>query len=501
MKKRILSAIMAGMILLSFASCSSEQSSSTDADTSSATQTTEATETTVDASSSDEEEVKTAELVGEYELAENIEDGAILHAWCWSFNTIRENLEDIAAAGFTSIQTSPINECKVGENGGMQLQDKDDSVNNGKWYYHYQPTNYTIGNYQLGTEEEFKALCEEADKYGIKIIVDAVVNHMTSDANAISDDIYNITDEPFHNNGGINDYSDREEVTQGDLLGLKDLNTQNEDIQNYIQSYLKSCVEAGADGFRYDAAKHIELPDDPEEYASDFWSVILDNGAEFQYGEVLQGGADRSSAYSEILNLTSATYGQYIRNCIINSNISVARWKDYGVSGVSEDKIVTWVESHDNYCNDGSWSQLTEDDVKHGWAIVAARSGGTPLFFSRPAGASITDQWGNNLIGAEGSEFYKSAEVAEVNKFRNHMIGLDETLSNPMDSDELAMIERGDKGAVIVSVSKDDIELENVSSVLADGTYTDRVSGDEFTVKDGIISGTVKAGAIVVLYQ
>ena len=154
---------------------------------------------------------------------------------------------------------------------------------------------------------------------------------------------------------------------------------------------------------------------------------------------------------------------------------------------MSEDRIVTWVESHDNYCNDGTWSQLTEDDVKHAWAIIAARSGGTPLFFSRPAGADITDQWGNNLIGAEGSEFYKSTEVAEINKFRNHMIGLDETLSNPMDNDQLAMIERGDKGAVIVSVSKEDVALENVSTVLADGTYTDRFSGEEFTVQNGII--------------
>lgn len=495
MKKRILSAIMVSLILTGLTACSSEQSSSQDVSSSS---TTEAVESST---SSATEKAEAVEPVGKYELAEKIEDGAILHAWCWSFNTIRENLEDIAAAGFTSIQTSPINECKVGDDGGMQLQDKDGSVNNGKWYYHYQPTNYIIGNYQLGTEEEFRALCEEAEEYGIKIIVDAVVNHMTSDVGAISEDIYEVTDEPFHNYGGISDYSNREEVTQGDLLGLKDLNTQNEDIQKYIQSYLKSCVEAGADGFRYDAAKHIELPDDPEEYASDYWSVILDNGAQFQYGEVLQGGSDRSSAYAEIINLTSATYGQYIRNSVINSNLSVSMWKDYGLNGVSEDRIVTWVESHDNYCNDGTWSQLTEDDVKHAWAIIAARSGGTPLFFSRPAGADITDQWGNNLIGAEGSEFYKSTEVAEINKFRNHMIGLDETLSNPMDNDQLAMIERGDKGAVIVSVSKEDVALENVSTVLADGTYTDRVSGEEFTVQNGIISGTVKAGAIVVLYK
>ena len=47
--------------------------------------------------------------------------GAILHAWSWSLKTITDNLQDIKDAGYTSIQTSPINECKVGEDGGMEL--------------------------------------------------------------------------------------------------------------------------------------------------------------------------------------------------------------------------------------------------------------------------------------------------------------------------------------------------------------------------------------------
>ena len=78
----------------------------------------------------------------------------IMHAWTWSFNTIREHLQEIKDGGFTIVQTSPINECKVGEDGGRQL------FGHGKWYYHYQPTDWTIGNYQLGTRDEFKALCD-----------------------------------------------------------------------------------------------------------------------------------------------------------------------------------------------------------------------------------------------------------------------------------------------------------------------------------------------------
>ena len=42
----------------------------------------------------------------------------ILHAWCWSFNTIRENMKSIADAGFTMVQTSPANHCFIGDGGG-----------------------------------------------------------------------------------------------------------------------------------------------------------------------------------------------------------------------------------------------------------------------------------------------------------------------------------------------------------------------------------------------
>ena len=106
----------------------------------------------------------------EFKTSEKVENGAILQAFCWDFNTIKNSMADIAAAGFSAVQTSPINECLEGENGGMQL------YGNGKWYYHYQPTDFKIGNYQLGTRDEFKEMCDEAEKYGVKVIVDIIAH-------------------------------------------------------------------------------------------------------------------------------------------------------------------------------------------------------------------------------------------------------------------------------------------------------------------------------------
>ena len=92
-------------------------------------------------------------------------DKVILHAWSWSFNTIAENMKDIAAAGYDYVQTSPANTCYVGEEGGMALfSEPGDSVK-GKWYYYYQPTDWKIGNYMLGSRDEFKTMCDSAYKY------------------------------------------------------------------------------------------------------------------------------------------------------------------------------------------------------------------------------------------------------------------------------------------------------------------------------------------------
>ena len=91
-----------------------------------------------------------------YGLTEKISDGVILHAWCWSFNTIRENMKAIADAGFTIVQTPPaqlcVTETKGDKGGGNKL------FGEGYWYYHYQPTDWKTGNYQVGTRDDFKAL-------------------------------------------------------------------------------------------------------------------------------------------------------------------------------------------------------------------------------------------------------------------------------------------------------------------------------------------------------
>lgn len=432
-----------------------------------------------------------------YNLSPTVHDGAILHCWCWSFNTIKENLPQIAEAGFSAIQTSPINQCKVGENGGMQLYGK------GKWYYHYQPTLYTIGNYQLGTLDEFRDMCEAAHSIGVKVIVDVVANHCSGDYNAISSEIKNIPN-AFHPQLEITSWSKRYQVTQGKLSGLWDLNTANPTIQNMIKGYLEECIEAGADGFRYDAAKHIELPNEPvedgKEFSSDFWTNILDNGAEFQYGEVLQGQGDRIADYSQLMSVTASSYGENLRNALEGEKILSRNLNSYQATGVDPQNLVTWVESHDNYCNDESYLQLDDQQIRIGWAIIASKGDTTPLFFSRPNNSSMSNMWGDNLIGPAGNGNYYHPEVAAVNHFRNAMIGESCKIGAIDRNYAHIYVQRGDKGVVIINYSDNDFEV-NTATSMPDGEYTDEAYGRTYTVADGIISGIVKAQTVAVIYD
>ena len=419
----------------------------------------------------------------------SMKEGTVLHAWCWSFNTIKDNMQAIKDAGYTSVQTSPINAVVAGNGGNKNLKN---------WYYQYQPTAYSIGNYQLGTEEEFKEMNRVADQYGIKIIVDAVLNHTTSDYNQISQEIKNIPNWT-HGNAQITNWGNRQEVTQKALLGLYDWNTQNEYVQQYLLKFLKQAVADGADGFRFDAAKHIELPG---EYGSNFWNVILNNGSEFQYGEILQDSISKESDYGKLMSITASNYGQQIRYALKDRRIAAGNLMNYQVSGVDAANLVLWVESHDNYANDDQESTwMNDEDIRLGWSMITARAKGTPLFFSRPVGGGNNTRFpGQSQIGDAGSDLYKDPTVKAVNKFHNAMVGESEYIRNPNGDEQVAMIERGKKGAVIVNLGNGDKQL-NSETTMADGTYTDQVSGRQFNVSNGHITGSVSSRSAVVLYD
>jgi len=275
----------------------------------------------------------------------------------------------------------------------------------------------------------------------------------------------------YHEPKGIDNWDNRYDVTQHDLVGLRDIKTQNPEYHQKVLSMLKRMVSDGASGFRYDTAKHIELPDDPD-YGSQFWPTVLDNGSEFQYGELLQDGTSRDQDYSRYMRITASNYGKNLISAIDGNDFSVDRVLQYD-GNVEPSKLVTWIESHDNYANEDKMSvYLTNDKIKLAWALLAARKSTTPLFFSRPCGGGGENpQFPESAqLGQEGDPLYKDDSVAAVNIFRNMMVNEDENLRNPNGDTNVLMIERGNRGLTIINLKYENYDI-NSETNLADGDY------------------------------
>lgn len=444
-------------------------------------------------------------------------DAPILHAWTWSFNTVAKNMRDIADAGYKFVQISPAQACYVGDGGGMALfSEPGDSVM-GKWYYYYQPTDWTIGNYMLGTRDQYREMCDSARHYGVDVIVDVLPNHTAIDHHAVLPGLDNAVgghDNLYHANGfkPITQWNDRLECTTGEMGRLPDVNTENPDFQYYYLQYVNDLINLGARGFRYDTAKHIGLPSDPldpKSVRNNFWDVatgregvkgltLLMPDSLYIYGEVLQDKNVKETEYAEYIDLTASAYGHVLRDALGKGSaagIDLGDWHH----PVAPEHLVTWVESHDTYCNAHESAGLTDDQIRMGWVFLSSRAGGShPLFFSRPNNSTRENYWGDNRIGARGNAEFKHPEVVAVNKFRTAMTGLPETIATSKDGAVVSVM-RGDKGMTLVNLS-DKKQKVKMATALPDGTYTDGVSGAVFTVRKGMVSGHLAPVTSAILY-
>ena len=442
-------------------------------------------------------------------LRDKVGDGVMLHAFNWSYNTIKENLPAIAAAGYTTVQTSPVQQPKDYSTSGDVT---------GQWWKLYQPISFHIAEQSwLGTKDDLKSLCDEADKYGIKIICDIVSNHIANADETRPDTVSNQVKkyEPdFYKKrrtytrtykGNASD-SSVQAVVQGHVSNCPDLVTNDTAVQTYIINLLKECIDCGVDGFRFDAAKHIETEDDGE-YASDYWKNITTSASSYYtqktgddlyiYGEILNNcGADRSySSYTKYINVTDNRTGDAVLYNVTKGKASTATNAKYK-SGVAASNAVLWAESHDTYeGNSGSsgfsnTADVSDENVVKAWAIVASRKDSTALFFARP---------GTALMGGVSTDTtYKSTVVSEINKFHNLFVGQSEKLGS---SGDIAYVARGTSGIVLSNCKGTNASVSISGTGLADGKYTDTVSGAEFTVANGVLTGSIGKTGVAVVYN
>lgn len=235
------------------------------------------------------------------------------------FLGIEKKLDYIKALGATAIWISPV-------------------VKNGKGdfdYHGYAGTDFYTTDPRFGSIGDLQRLVAEANRRGILVVNDVVVNHASTWVDSTDSGWaafryppsgYNLrynsggrTFAPpfdpasiqaafgntnlaniFNNNGGTQNWSDPTQVELGELVSLDDFRTQSSFVRDRMAEIYSWWINtAGFDAFRIDTVKHVEMG---------FWdnwcpriraaAAAADKPNFFQFGEVYDGSDAKCGSYT-----------------------------------------------------------------------------------------------------------------------------------------------------------------------------------------------------------
>ena len=431
-----------------------------------------------------------------------MQDTPILHCWNWSANNIKSHLDEIKEAGYKAIQLSPFQVHKSVNTSNGYWRDE--------WWKLYQPLGFKVSESysqnELGTKIELTELCAAAEEIGIDVIMDVVLNHLSDGGGARLDSNIAPYEPTILNQNMIHtlnvkvDDGDPQKVVQGTVGTLPDLQTETEHVQSRAISLLKEYIDCGIDGFRFDAAKHIETPDDDfgegKNYSSNFWPNVLNTttnyavnkGEEepYYYGEILGtcGVGRKYSSYTPYMSVLDNKQSENIRNGAVEKNINYIT--DEYRTGVKPSKLVIWAESHDTYANDErETTDMDIRDIHKTYVMQTSRKDAAILYFARP---------GDARMGQIGTTYYKDPEIVAINKFHNTFVNQNENIS----IDEGCFINvRGNLGAAIVAIENNNSTVTLDVTSLENGNYIDLVNNSNYVVNNGQVTVNLTNGIAV----
>src|SRR5215469_4813262 len=191
---------------------------------------------------------------------------ANLFMWPWT-SVAGECTNVLGPAGYGAVQVSP--------------PEDSISVAGHPWWDIYQPAAYDL-NSRMGNRAQFESMVAACHAAGVKVYVDAVVNHMTGanqtgtvsyggatftnnysypSAGYTAADFHDYPSDCPESDDQIHNWDNQTEVQECQLLGLSDLRTESDHVRSTIAGYLNDLIGIGVDGFRVDAAKHIDQND------------------------------------------------------------------------------------------------------------------------------------------------------------------------------------------------------------------------------------------------
>ncbi len=448
---------------------------------------------------------------GQGTLPNDTATGVFVHLFEWRWADIALECERyLGPNGFTAVQVSPPNEhAKL-------------SAYAYPWWQRYQPVSYLLES-RSGTRADFVDMVSRCRAAGVGIYVDAVLNHMTAQVSGVGSrgtaftkyeypNLYQQAD--FHENCAIegDDYAfNAERVQRCELLGLADLNTASESVQDKLAGYLSELLQLGVRGFRLDAAKHMA----PADIAALLAKVKPREGERpYYFLEVIDYGGEavRATDYLNVggdaeLDVTEFKYKGVGDAFLGRGGKNVASLRAFGEQAwqlLPSDRAVSFIDNHDTqrgdaiYYQDGAAHELASlfllawpygyPSLMSSFAFDRSRDAGlgvgppsagggttTPVYSSDAAEPSCVA--GPYSAASQGWVCeHRSPQVAKMVGFRKATAGA--PVANLWDdgSNRLAF-SRGDKGFVVINHDAAPL-TQKLSTGLLPGKYCDILSGE-----------------------
>ena len=283
-------------------------------------------------------------------------------------------------------------------------------------YHGYDTRDYFNIDKRLGTNEDFKKLCEKLHENDIKIVLDGVFNHVGREFWAFKD---------VQKNGRASKYCDWFEglnfdsrspmgdefnyVSWNGCYDLVKLNLRNREVVNYLLNAVEAWIdEFHIDGLRLDAADKIileffkELRSFTENKKKDFWLM----------GEIIHGDYNRWANQETLDSVTNYECYKGIYSSHNDKNyfeIAYSLNRMFGNGGIYKNLcLYNFVDNHD--VNRLASTLKREDYLFNVYTILYTMPGVPSIYYGSEYGIKAVKSSGTDIKLRPSAEEIESKE-------------------------------------------------------------------------------------------
>lgn len=401
--------------------------------------------------------------------------------------------------------------------GYVEVSPAEEHIQGPQWWTSYQPVSYQIAG-RLGDRASFQNMVNTCHAAGVKVIADAVINHMTAGSGTgTGGTVYSkynypglYQDQDFHScRQPVSNYQDRTNVQDCELVNLADLDTGSAYVQQTIANYLDDLAGMGVDGFRIDAAKHIA--------ATDLAAIKarMANPNAYWVQEVIYGAGEpiQPSEYTGTGDVDEFRVGTDLKRIFTSDKLAdLSTWgASWGYLPSSQAR--SFVDNWDTERNGSTLNYTYGNTYTLANVFLLAETYGSPNIYS---GYSFTNTDDGPPNGGTVNACYQDGwncthawrQIANMVGFRNAVAGTGVTNWWSNGNNAIAF-GRGSKGYVALNHESGPV-TQTFRTSLPAGSYCDVEHGDpaaggctgpSYTVaSDGTFTATVGAGDAIALY-